>query len=948
MRKYPIWHFRKSNVDITGKLQKDLGLSPVLAQVLYQRGIRASHEARKFLWGETGDLEDPCLIPGMEQAVNRLEEARRRGQRVLIYGVYDVDGICSVILLKEFLDYLGIENDYYIPSRFTEGYGLNREAVILASAQNYELLVTVDCGVSSVEEVTLAGDMGLEVVITDHHQPPEQLPPALAVVNPKLVPGEVSYRDLAGAGVVYKLVAALVSRLQVDYDLSGMMDLVALATVADIVPLLGENRILVKAGLKSLECTSRPGLRALLEETGLNGKQLSTWHIGFVLAPRLNAAGRMGEAAAAVQLLMTRDKEEAAGLARFLDQQNRRRQEIEAEILEQARQEVAATIDTDRDKVILVGREGWHQGVVGIVASRIAEAFQRPAILVSWENDRGRGSGRSIAGFDLYQALNRCQHLLLKFGGHRQAAGLTLEKSQFAQFKEELNRVAEEILAGEEMRPQIDVDAEVSIEAIDVALLKELELLEPYGEGNPVPNLVLRRAQVVNPGVVGKNAEHLKFWIEGEGKRLESIAFGMGEFIQLSYSTSLFDVVFQPVLDTYNGESKLVLKVKDIKPSRLPDDPRSGAQGLVFMYPRGLVSMEEDIKSELQGSHPVLLVYPTMRCMERHLLSVKNSFPRRILTPLNGGLSPTQQARAARELAWGKPRLFLTTNAFLKYYIKNFSLPGNLRTVHFLWPEEPVPDLSRAGTGNNIRVVRHAPVSSPLVESKLLDDWDGLKGAFIYTNRDRTVRNLCQRWEKPALEAGVTDLTQRRQARHRFLRGESEVLISDARFGANFPLVDRLDKLVFADSPYGLYEAHALTSQIGKGEVEVLLGFSGTDLEFNQHYLEKNFPDIETIRAFLQYLGRRVGRACLTLDRALKDDLVEFVGRKVEDAELGAVLRILVELHLCQVRRQGATMQLFFTGAKTGRVNVQDSPYFLEGMAEKESFRRWREACKIG
>ena len=338
MRRFAVWDQPEIDRRIVEQLQSELRISAVVAEILYHRGIVEVEEARRFLWGSLNDLSDPFLIPGMEAAVERLEQAYRDGEKVLIYGDYDVDGICSIAVLKECFEHLGLNHDYYIPSRFTEGYGLNSAAVETAGQQGYQLIVTVDCGITSCEEVELASSLGMEVIITDHHQPGEQLPAARAVVNPQLG-GEESWRDLAGAGVALKLAMALKQRLASGLDVTGYLDLVALATVADVVSLRGENRILVKEGLERLGLTPRPGLRALLEQNRLDGVRLNSWHIGFVLAPRLNAAGRMGEASAAVRLVTTGDKDEAEELARFLDEQNRSRQEMEAAVLELAHQE---------------------------------------------------------------------------------------------------------------------------------------------------------------------------------------------------------------------------------------------------------------------------------------------------------------------------------------------------------------------------------------------------------------------------------------------------------------------------------------------------------------------------------------------------------------------------------------------------------------------------------
>ncbi|NMA62917.1 MAG: single-stranded-DNA-specific exonuclease RecJ [Syntrophomonadaceae bacterium] len=940
MRRFAVWDQPELDKEVVEQLQSELGISPVVAEVLYHRGIVGVGEARQFLWGSLSDLSDPFSIPGMEAAVERLEQAYREGEKVLIYGDYDVDGICSIAVLKECFEYLRINHDYYIPSRFAEGYGLNSAAVEKASQQGYQLIVTVDCGITSGEEVELASSLGVDVIVTDHHQPGDQIPAARAVVNPRLG-AEESCRDLAGVGVAFKLVMALEQRLTSGLDVIGYLDLVALATVADVVPLQGENRILVKEGLEWLGRTRRPGLQALLEQNRLDGLRLNSWHIGFVLAPRLNAAGRMGEASAAVRLVTTRDAGEAEELARFLDEQNRRRQKMEAEVLKLARQEVAATVDLARDKIILVGGEGWHPGVVGIVASRISETYRRPAILVSWEEEIGKGSGRGVPGFDLYQMLCECGDLMLKFGGHPQAAGLTVERSHFEDLKRELNRAAQKQIGETKPGPVLRIDAEVGVDTISSELVQDLQMLEPYGEGNPRPDLVLRQGQVVSPTLVGKKSEHFKFWVEKSGTRLEAIGFGMAEFSRLEYSAHYVDLVFYPVLNTYGGDTRVVLRVRDLKPDWWPDNPLRDDREIDTRVSSQFASLVDEMRQELYSSRPVLLVYPNLRCLGRHLLSLRNTFPAAALVGLNGRQSKRQRAESMQKLLQGENRIFLTTNAFLQYYIENHSLPNNLQEIHFLWPETEVemPDI-----GNQIRLVEH-PLDLSLTRLQPLPEWNGLTRALVYTNRSRTVTALAERWERSAVEAGVIELERRRQMRSDFLQGDYEVLISDANFGAHIPMLSQAQHLVFADSPYGLWEAYSFISQAGDQSAEVWLAFTGDDLNFNRSYLQRVFPSFDVVRAYLEFF-KEEGKAVLVIDGRMVEKLGAYLEREVDGTELKAVLHILTQLDLCQLRQHKGQLQLVFLPGARARNVIFDAPYFREGIAEKKSFTRWLEICR--
>lgn len=945
MRKFPIWTVKTAENRVIREIQESLGISEVLARLLCLRGIRTREEARLFIDGGLDDLRDPFLLPGLAAAVNRLEKARQYREKVLIYGDYDVDGICSVVMLKEFLDYLGVENSYYIPNRFSEGYGLNEEAVKEAVQKQYQLLVTVDCGISSCREIELAAGLGLDVVVTDHHQPPEQLPPAVAIVNPKLVQ-EPGLQELAGAGVVFKLVTAWADIAAPEYDKTKWLDLVCLATVADIVALLGENRLLVKAGLEFVAKTERPGLRALLDESGLNGKSLKAWHIGYVVAPRLNAAGRIGDADVAVELLLTQDPGKGLDLARFLIQQNRQRQEVEAQILQQATKEVAGSADIEAQRVLVVAGDGWHQGVIGIVASRLTEQFGRPTILISWDEDYGKGSGRSVDGFDLYQALCQCSHILNRFGGHRYAAGLVLERARFHEFREEINRVAASMTGSAGLVQRLEIDCEVALDDIDCQLLNELAMLEPFGEGNPVPNLLLRRSHLSDLMWVGKNSEHAKFWVDNGKRKIEAIAFNAKIEKEVDYSSFLVDLVFQPELDVYNGDTRLVLKVRDMKPSWAADDSQARAPAVgVSPPPPVLLSLGQKVENELRCGRPVVLVYPTLRCLDRHLLSMQSFLSRRALAILSGRQSREMRNNVIRMLLAGENRLFLTTEVLFKYYIENYVLPERLQLLCFVMPEGEATDLANFGR-NHLEVTTCLPDSSDFDHAvQVVEPAKRLERAFIYANRAVTVHRLCGERVGLISEAGIDDIEKRWQARDRFRQGLGNGLVSDGKFGLALPFLSEVKEVLFADSPFGLSEALGFMSQASRPEEGLFFCFTEEDLAANRRYLERIFPGPDSVNSFLGYV-KELDRTEVAIDKQMMLELNEYMGRKLETTELKAVLQILRELDVCRTIMNNGRVQIVFMDDGSGKANITESLYFLEGYATRKSFLRWCEVCR--
>src|SRR5574341_759327 len=481
----------------------------------------------------------------------------------MLFGDYDVDGITATALVYLSLSHLGGEVSYYLPHRLLEGYGLSKEGIKEAQKRGASLVISVDCGTTATEEADFAKELGIDLIITDHHQPQKKTPEAFAVINPKLnvYPGG----ELSGVGVAFKLICGIYKKLGMDEkELIEHLDLVALGTSADIVPLTKENRILAKLGLEQLEKSEKFGIQDLILNSGLEGRKLSPSQVVFGLAPRINAVGRLGDAQCAIKLLSTTDPREASQLALFLEMENRRRREIDErtmkEALEMAEREVKA-----EDKVIVLSKENWHPGIVGIIAARIAEIYYRPTVLLAVDGQEAKGSARSIPSFHLFEALNSCQEVLIRFGGHKQAAGLALEKRNLEGFKEKLKQVASQKLSDEDLVPQLLIDCEVNSEEISSELANFLEQLAPFGPGNMRPVLVTRNLENFDqPSVIGNN--HLKLRIKQNDKMLDGIAFGQGDWIKpLSARNVKYDLAYVLENNSWNGNTNLQLRVKDIK-----------------------------------------------------------------------------------------------------------------------------------------------------------------------------------------------------------------------------------------------------------------------------------------------------------------------------------------------------------------------------------------------
>lgn len=562
-------------------LARSFDLHPVAARVLVSRGYRESSAVDAFLRTDLSDLPDPFSMLGMDRAADRLLRAVVGRERIMLYGDYDVDGVSATSLLLGVLGEIGADVDFYIPNRITEGYGLNPEAVGRIAASGSRLLVTLDCGISSVEEIDRAVATGLDVVVVDHHQVGESLPRAAAILNPHQPGCGYASKHLCATGVAFNLAMALRRRLRDagrftgarEPNLRSYLDLVALATVADVVPILGVNRSLVRHGLAELARAERPGIQALKEVAGLAPRApVTTGQVGFRLGPRLNAAGRLDDASLGVKLLCARTIDEARPLAQLLDGANAERQAIERRILAEACDDARDQVDRRRARGLVLAREGWHVGVIGIVASRVVERFHRPAVLIGLTDGVGRGSARSVEGFALNEAFRACAGRLTRYGGHKHAAGLTLPAANLEAFRADFERIAAEALAEEDLVPRCRIDARLEPTEIDEALVAGLDRLGPFGNSNPEPVLALTGIRGSPRVLPSRNSgpSHLKLRLTA-APSLDAIGFGMGDEAAATHGP--FDAAFAVGIDEWNGRRRVQLKLKAIREHLTPPSP---------------------------------------------------------------------------------------------------------------------------------------------------------------------------------------------------------------------------------------------------------------------------------------------------------------------------------------------------------------------------------------
>ncbi|HSB54112.1 MAG TPA: single-stranded-DNA-specific exonuclease RecJ [Gemmatimonadales bacterium] len=554
--------------EVVQSLARSLTVSPALAALLAQRGLTAPEAARRFLRPALEDLADPFTLAGMDRAVELIAGAVKRGAGIMVHGDYDVDGQCATTVLTRALRIAGAKVTPFVPHRLRDGYDLGTTGVAAAIAAGVQLIITCDCGITAVAAVEMARAAGIQVVVTDHHLPGPVLPPADAIVDPQQEQDTSGLTQLCGTGIAFKLVQALVPALGLPANLPfHLLDLVALATVADIVPLVGENRILVRHGLKLLSQSRWPGVRALIRVSGVGGKEIRAGQVGFILAPRLNAAGRVGDAADGLRLLLSDDESEAERLAVRLEGMNAERQALDQRMLEQAIEQVETQRDPAKDAALVLASEEWHPGVVGIVASRVVERYGRPAFLIALDGDIGKGSGRSISRFDLHGALHQCGDLLERFGGHHMAAGLTLKRDRLEEFRERFAGVARAQLTDDDLGPEQRVDLVIQLDEVTEALERLCRHLEPCGMGNPGPVFGARSIRFEGSRRVGNS--HLKGLLAGSSCRVGAIGFGWADRVPwLTYGTSCsVDVAFRVEQNDFQGSTSLQARIVALTPT---------------------------------------------------------------------------------------------------------------------------------------------------------------------------------------------------------------------------------------------------------------------------------------------------------------------------------------------------------------------------------------------
>lgn len=554
------WVTKKSlNEDFVEEVRKRFNLKYFIAKTIVNRGYDDLNKINEYLNPNLSMLYDPFLLDGIKESVLIIKEHINKNNKITIYGDYDVDGITSTSILYRTLKKLGANVDFYIPDRLQEGYGINSDAINRIHESGTNLIITVDCGITSIKEVSMAKSYGMDIIITDHHQVPDILPNALCIINPHIKDSKYPFKDLSGVGVAFKLCSALIDEEALEY-----LDIVSIGTIADIVPLTSENRIIVKEGLKRLITTKNKGLRALIKVSGLENMVINTHHVGFILAPRLNAAGRLKSAISCVKLLTTEDENEANKIANYLNNENTLRQELEKKILDEAIMQVENNIDLSTEKFIVLYSNNWHPGIIGIVSSRITEIYSRPSILISVQDGIGKGSGRSIKGFNIYESLKYSSEYLIKYGGHEMAAGITIKSENIEAFKEKINNYANDCLNDVDLVPIIEIESHIKDEKINADAVKQINLLEPFGNGNVAPiysidNLVIKNISTV------KGNRHLKLCAHKDGVDYDIIAFDMGSEINKLKVNDLIDVAGYIKINEWNNVEQIEVIAKDIK-----------------------------------------------------------------------------------------------------------------------------------------------------------------------------------------------------------------------------------------------------------------------------------------------------------------------------------------------------------------------------------------------
>ncbi len=562
------WVLKEFDKEEVINISKAYGISPITSIILYNRGIRSEKEIKNFLDCNLSVMHDPYLMKDIDKAVERILLAKEKGEKITIYGDYDVDGITSIAILYKHLESLGMTVDYYVPDRIAEGYGVNREALDKIKESGSTVVVTVDTGITAVEETEYAKTIGLDMIITDHHECKEFIPTSYASIDPKQKNCNYPFKNLAGVGVAFKLIQALDKNVPLEKLMELYADLVCLGTVADISPLVDENRILVTEGLKRFKTTKNIGLKALIDVTTANNNNITTSTIGYIIAPRINASGRLGCASRSVELFLTEDENKAKELAEDLCKENTIRQQTEQKMFAEALEYIEEHPEIKEDKVLVIPHENWHHGIVGIVSSKITEKFYKPSILFAIDGNEAKGSGRSVSGYNLFEALENCSDILEKFGGHELAAGLSVKAENIDAFRQAINLYVPEKSEETADVPTVSIDAVIKAAYITNETVDDINKLQPFGVDNPAPVFAAKSLKIHRISTMSEN-KHLRMTLLKDGKYLDTVGFGMGEYFSFFKEGDIVDVAFGISINDYKGFHNVQLILKDIKLSEV-------------------------------------------------------------------------------------------------------------------------------------------------------------------------------------------------------------------------------------------------------------------------------------------------------------------------------------------------------------------------------------------
>lgn len=916
----PNWKIEPVDQEAVQSLQQSLHISETLASILLRRGIDDPEKARYFLYAGWSDLQPPELIPGLNDAVRRIEKAIENGERMVIYGDYDVDGVCGTVILLECLQLLGAKAEYYIPDRFSEGYGLNCEAVEKLAARGVQLLVTVDCGINSVQEIARAHELGLEVIVTDHHTPESVLPEAEVIVNPRLgAPDEM--KELCGAGIAFKLVQKLGGRNVSEPQLNQWLELAALATVADIVPLLGENRILVKEGIKRIKHTGRPGLKALIQESNIKEEELQAYHLGFILAPRINAAGRLKYAGLAVDLLMTQEEGLVLQLARELCRLNEERRRIEQAVVEEAAACVDNMDETQKQGILMIDGESWHPGVIGIAASRLADQYGLPVVLVSWDGDMGRGSARSIPGFNLYEALYACQDSLERFGGHAMAAGLSLHRSRLEYFRQRLQEQTLTAQPGADMI--ICLDGELFSHQITMHLVRELEKMGPYGEGNPMPLFLIHHDRIERASLMGSDRSHFRAVLQPGN--VPVISFRQAAWIEHPFRECRFDVLANLDINSYQGKTQVQIKAVYLEPSYKNYAVDSDLQ---------LQRILDKSIHTLRSRQPVVFTFPTYRIL-RYYQELLNTFllPSMIY-PLHGHLPKSKRSAAEAALSSGQPLVFLLTESYCQYLDSMPDGPAiNSGFVVRFWPL--APGLAEEETSCCYPSIKDQP------QIKLTRNLNSpMNHTLLYINSQETKGKLVQQWSKATQTILVSDWTFSVS----LSAEESDQADSPAPLLYRCPT--KADQVILADPPYSCYEALITAQQLAASSFPVSLQaeFTPQQLMNLGEHLQHLYPERTIIGKIVTCLGRIARKGFIRDDIGnLAAEVSRASGCVISEEQIMGGLRTMSDLGLCLYRKKGSIIEIKMLVSTAATLDLADSPFYREGQTEKRAFSKWEQ-----